>query len=165
MRSRPSSVASTARRGSSPACSTGPGRGWPRASGCASKTSTSSVARSSCAPARAARTAPASFVWQWAFPNPRPTRDLATGELRRHRLYDTYVQRAVKRAIVAARVEKHGSCHTLHHPFATHLVEDGYDVRTIQQLLGHADIRTTSIYLHATNRGAPGVRSPLDGRR
>jgi integron integrase len=109
--------------------------------------------------------APVSFAWQWAFPNPHPAFDRATGELRRHRLYDTFLQRAVKRAMLDAGVAKHGSCHTLRHSFATHLLEDGYDIRTIQQLLGHTDIRTTSVYLHVIDRGALGVRSPLDGPR
>ena len=116
------------------------------------------------APARKYPRAPYSSGRRWAFPNPQPTRDRATGELRRHRLYDTFLQRAVKRAMREARVEKHGSCHTFRHS-ATHLLDDGYDIRAIQQLLGHTDIRTTTIYVHVANRGGLGVASPPDARR
>jgi site-specific recombinase XerD len=72
------------------------------------------------------------------------------------------LQRAVKRAIERAGITKAGSCHTFRHSFATHLLEDGYDIRTVQELLGHADVRTTMIYTHVLNRGGKGVRSPLD---
>jgi site-specific recombinase XerD len=72
------------------------------------------------------------------------------------------VQRDVKQAVQKAGITKHGSCHTLRHSFATHLLEDGYDIRTVQELLGHQDVRTTMIYTHVLNKGGLGVRSPLD---
>jgi integron integrase len=102
------------------------------------------------------------WAWQWVFPNERPTMDPATGELRRHRLYDTVLQRAVKQAMRDAGVARHGSAHTFRHSFATHLLEAGYDIRTVQELLGHKDVRTTQIYCHVLNRGGHAVRSPLD---
>jgi site-specific recombinase XerD len=81
---------------------------------------------------------------------------------RRWHLHETVVQRAVKRAVRAAGLAKPASCHTLRHSFATHLLEDGYDIRTIQELLGHRDVSTNMIYTHVLNRGGRGVRSPLD---
>jgi len=81
---------------------------------------------------------------------------------RRHHLHETVLQRAVRRAVVAAGVNKPVSCHTFRHSFATHLLESGYDIRTIQKLLGHRDLRTTMIYTHVLNRGPLGVQSPLD---
>jgi len=83
-------------------------------------------------------------------------------ERRRHHLHETVLQRAVRRAVVAAGVNKPVSCHTFRHSFATHLLESGYDIRTIQKLLGHRDLRTTMIYTHVLNRGPLGVQSPLD---
>ena len=100
--------------------------------------------------------------WQWVFPAERPSVDPHTGVLRRHHLNEQILQRAVKQAVRKAGVTKPASCHTLRHSFATHMLEAGYDLRTIQELLGHSDVRTTQIYTHVLNRGGRGVRSPID---
>lgn len=106
--------------------------------------------------------AASSWGWQWVFPAPRLSRDPRSGEIRRHHVHETTIQKAVRRAVGEAGIVKPASCHTFRHSFATHLLEDGYDIRTVQELLGHADVRTTMIYTHVLNRGGRGVTSPLD---
>ena len=106
--------------------------------------------------------APREWTWQWVFPASRVYRDAASGQIRRHHFHETAVQRAVHEAALRAAIGKRVSCHTFRHSFATHLLEDGYDIRTVQELLGHKDVRTTMIYTHVLNRGGRGVRSPLD---
>ncbi|MFQ5719438.1 MAG: integron integrase [Acidobacteriota bacterium] len=102
------------------------------------------------------------WSWQWVFPATRHYVDRETGELRRHHLHESVVQRAFKAAVREVGLVKRASCHTLRHSFATHLLESGSDIRTIQELLGHRDVTTTMIYTHVLNVGGRGVRSPLD---
>jgi integron integrase len=100
--------------------------------------------------------------WQYVFPAARPSRDPRTGAWRRHHFALKTVQRQVKLALQAAGVEKPASCHTFRHCFATHLIEGGADIRTVQELMGHASVKTTQIYTHVLNRGGIAARSPLD---
>lgn len=102
------------------------------------------------------------LAWQYVFPAARPSKDPESGAWRRHHLHERTVQRAFKRALRKSGVPKNASCHTLRHSFATHLLEAGYDLRTIQELLGHKNVKTTMIYTHVLNRGGRGVRSPMD---
>lgn len=102
------------------------------------------------------------WLWQYVFPSGRLSADPRSGTTRRHHVHENGLQKAVKSAAIRAGLNKRISCHSLRHSFATHLLENGYDIRTVQELLGHADVSTTMIYTHVLNRGGRGVRSPLD---
>lgn len=102
------------------------------------------------------------WAWYWVFPAKRGYRDEAPGKRRRHHLHESAVQRAIKRAVLAAGIPKRATCHTLRLSFATHLLESGYDIRALQELLGHTDVSTTMISTHVLNRGGRGVVSPAD---
>ncbi|MBA7590540.1 Tyrosine recombinase XerC [subsurface metagenome] len=103
--------------------------------------------------------------WQYVFPAKNTSTDLRSGARRRHHIHESTLQRAVKGAVRLAGITKQASCHSFRHSFATHLIENGYDIRTIQELLGHSNVQTTMIYTHVAKKNKLGVKSPIDEMR
>jgi integron integrase len=106
--------------------------------------------------------APKELAWQYIFPSRKPAFDTRSGKFKQHYRHESFLQKEVKKAIRKSQITKNASCHTSRHSFATHLIEDGYDIRTVQELLGHKDVRTTMTYRHVLNRNKFNVRSPID---
>jgi site-specific recombinase XerD len=102
------------------------------------------------------------WAWQWVVPATRFYVDRATGQRRRHHLHESVIQRAVREAVLKIGLAKKATCHTFRHSFATHLLEDGHDIRTVQEVVGHRDVSTMMIYTHVLNRGPAAVQSPAD---
>lgn len=100
--------------------------------------------------------------WQYVFPTSKSSADPHSGTARRNHIHESTLQKAVRKAVKETGIQKHATCHTFRHSFATHLLEDGYDIRTVQELLGHKNVQTTMIYTHVLNKGGRGVKSPID---